>query len=158
MPTSNINAKSIFTKKRPFGVWGLTIYALIVAGMNLPGDSFHVLKGEVAMYRSDQVPNMLLWAYLNIGIIIASILTWIGWEPGRIFFLSLISIFYLEQGIGTFLWITHRDFVKAPIGSQIDAWLRFTGCILIPILYIWYFNRSSTKEFYKKVDKMATSQ
>jgi magnesium-transporting ATPase (P-type) len=156
---SNISAKNIFTQKRPLGVWVLTICALIFAGSNLLlSDSFLVLKGEVAMFRSDQVPRMLLWAYLNIGIIIASILTWAGWELGRIFFLFLTSIFYVDQGIGTFLWITHRDFGKAPMGEQIYSWLQLMGCILIPILYIWYFNRPSTKKFFRKVEKDVIDQ
>ena len=106
------------------------------------------------MFRSDQVPSMLLWAYLNIGIIIASVLTCIGWEPGRILFLFLTSVFYLNQGTGTFLWITHRDFGKAPMAAQIDSWFQFIGSILIPILYIWYFNKPSTRAFYGKVEKV----
>lgn len=154
--SNNIINKNLLSKKhRPLGVWILTLHALLFAGSNLLlSDSFLVLKGEVAMFRSDRVPRMLLWAYLNIGIIIASILTWAGWEPGRVFFLVLTATFHLDQGIGTFLWITHRDFGKAPMGNQIDSWLGFIGDILIPLLYIWYFNKISTREFYKKAGKV----
>lgn len=153
MSTDNISVKNTYTKKRPFGVWVLTIYVLILAGINLPGDSFLVLKGEVAMFRSDQVPYMLFWAYLNISIIIASILTWAGWEPGRILFLFLISVFYFMQVQGLYLRITHQYFENNPIIYQIDSWFRFIGNILIPILYIWYFNRLSTKVFYSKSEQ-----
>ncbi len=106
------------------------------------------------MFRSDSVSGMLLWAYLNIGLIIASILTWAGWELGRIFFLLLISIYYLSQGRGMFLWITHQDFGKDLIEYQVDSWIHFIGYILLPILYIWYLNKFSTREFYKKVGKV----
>ena len=142
-----------YKKRRPIGVWILTIYALLFAVFNLPGDSMLVLKGEFAMFASKQIPNMLLWAYLNISIIIASILTWIGWNPGRLLFLLLITIYFMGQGAGAYLWITHPHFGKAPIGNQIDSFVRFIESILIPILYVWYFNRFSTKMFYKKKEK-----
>jgi hypothetical protein len=145
--------------RRPFGVWILTIHALIIAlfifGIN---NSIMVLKGEVAMFASDDVPLKLLWAYLCIGIIIASFLTWIGWEPGRIFFLVLASILYLWTGKDMFSWITHPSFWKIlpweTIWDQIVPTIfQFIGCILTPILYIWYFNKSSTRAFYRKVEK-----
>ncbi len=149
-----VNNNPLSKKHRPLGVWILTIYALLFAVSNLQGDYFYVLKGEVAMFRSDSVSGMLLWAYLNIGLIIASILTWAGWELGRIFFLLLISIYYLSQGRGMFLWITHQDFGKDLIEYQVDSWIHFIGYILLPILYIWYLNKFSTREFYKKVGKV----
>jgi hypothetical protein len=157
--SSQMLAKSAISERhRPVGVWILTTYALIFAAFNLPGDSILVLKGAVAMFNSEQVPSMLLWAYLNIGIIITSILTCAGWEPGRLLFLFLITIYFGEQGVGTYSWITHPHFVKAPIGNQIDSWVRLIESILIPILYIWYFNKLSTKKFYKKQETFVESK
>ena len=86
------------------------------------------------MYSSAQVPSMLRWAYLNIGIIIASILAWAGWELGRKLFLLLISVFYLEVVIDLYLQISHQYFKKNPIEHQIDSWFHFIGYILILIL------------------------
>lgn len=148
--SSQMLAKSgIAERHRPVGVWILTTYALIFAAFNLIGDSILVLKGAVAMFNSKQVPSMLLWAYLNIGIIITSILTCTGWKPVRLLFLFLITIYFWEQGVGTFSWITHPHFVKAPIENQIDSWVRLIESILLPILYIWYFNKLSIKHFIK---------
>ena len=148
-------------KHRPLGVWILTIHALIFAlfifGVN---NSMMVLKGEVAMFASDDIPFMLLAAYLCIGIIIACFLTWIGWEPGRIFFLVLTSILYLWTGEGIFSWITSPHFWKIlpweTIWDQIVPTIfQFIGCILTPILYVWYFNKPTTRAFYMKVEKVS---
>lgn len=143
---------------RPFGVWILTIHALIVALFIFEiNSSIMVLKGEVAMFASNEVPLMLLVAYLCIGIIIVSFLAWIGWEPGRIFFLVLTSIFYLWLGIGIFSWITNPYFWKiAPweVDDRIISVFQFIGCMLSPILYIWYFNKPSTRAFYGKIEKV----
>ena len=154
--------KKLFPKKhRPLGVWILTIHASIIAliifGAN---NSILVLKGEVAMFASDDVPFMLLWAYLCIGIIIACFLTWIGWEPGRIFFLVLTSIFYLGAGENILSWITNSHFWKIlpweTIWDQIVPTIfQFIGCIMSPVLYIWYFNKPSTRAFYRKVEKVS---
>jgi hypothetical protein len=117
-----------------------------------------VLKGEVAMFASDEVPFMLLMAYLIIGIIIASFLTWIGWEPGRIFFLVLTSIFYLWIGKGIFSWIINPYFWKIlpwDIGNRIVSVFQFIGCVLTPIIYIWYFSKPTTRAFYRKVEKVS---
>ena len=150
MSNNIINNNRLSKKHRPLGVWILTIHALLFAAIILSGDSYFVLRGEVAMYSSAQVPSMLRWAYLNIGIIIASILAWAGWELGRKLFLLLMSVFYLEVVIDLYLQISHQYFKKNPIEHQIDSWFHFIGYILILILYIWYFNKFSTREFYKK--------
>jgi hypothetical protein len=155
--SDNIGNKNLLPKKhRPPGVWILTIHASIIAlfifGAN---NSIMVLKGEVAMFASDDVPFMLQWAYLCIGIIIACFLTWIGWEPGRIFFLVLTSILYLGAAENILSWITSSHSWKiAPweIGDRIVSVFQFIGCLLSPILYIWYFNKPSTRAFYRKIE------
>ena len=157
--TDNLVNKNLFSKRhRPFGIWILTIHAVIFSGFSLYfGSSGMVLRGEVAMFRSDDIPIMLLRAYLFIGIIIASILAWSGWEPGRLIFLLLISVFYLWTGMDRFSWITSPHFWKIlpwEIDDRISWVLKFIGEILILILYIWYFNKPSTRAFYKKVEKV----
>ncbi|MBX3035504.1 MAG: hypothetical protein KF758_01210 [Anaerolineales bacterium] len=156
----NIVNKNISQKiRRPFGVWILTIHAVIVAFWGfMVNNSDLVLKGEVAMFASDEVPFMLLWAYLCIGVFIASFLTWIGWEPGRISFLILTSTFYLLLGEDIFLWITNPHFWKilpweTVWDDIVPTIFLFIGCIMTPVLYIWYFNKPSTRAFYAKVKK-----
>lgn len=151
--------KNLLSKKhRPLGVWILTIHALIFAGI-FPlsgGGPIMALRGEVAMFRSDSIPFLLLLAYLSIGIIVASILAWTGWELGGLIFLLLTSIFYLREGIDIFRWIISPYFWKISpweIDDRIVSVFQFIGSILIPILYIWYFNKPSTRAFYKKVEK-----
>lgn len=156
----NIVSKNVSPeKRRPLGVWILTIQALIIAWFIFEvNNSMMVLKGEVAMFASDAVPFMLLWAYLCIGVIIASFLTWIGWEPGRIFFLAITFIFYIGIGQNIFSWIVNPYFWKIlpweTIWDEIIPTIfQFIGCILLPILYIWYFNKPSTRAFYRKIKK-----
>lgn len=154
MSDSIVNHNHPTKTHRPLGVWILTIYALLFATLIVFDDSFFVLKGEAAMYASAEVPAILRWAYLNIGIIIASIIAWAGWELGRKLFLFLISIFYWAQAGGLYLRIIHPYFGKNPMEYKINSWLHFIGYILIPMLYIWYFNQPSTREFYRETRRV----
>jgi len=145
----SINKKE---KHRPLGVWILTIFALVFGGIfPLYFEPFDLLRGYSAFYSSDDVPIVILVALLNIASMIASIFTWRGSDIGRISFLILITVLFLRDGIRVFSWGTR-------IPDDIDSWLRYIVDFGFPIFCIWYFNRPSTKEFYRRDEKKVIDQ
>jgi hypothetical protein len=131
-------------KHRPVGVWTLTIFALFFGGIfPLYFEPFDLLRGYTAAYNSDDIPTIILVAVLNIAIIMASILAWKGSDIGRVSFLLLITVYFLRDGIRIFSWGTR-------IPNDIDSWLRYITDFGFPVLCFLYFNKTSTKEFFRK--------
>lgn len=130
--------------RRPFGVWLLTIFALIFGGIfPLYLEPFDLLRGYTAFYREADIPIIIIGAILNISIIIAGIFTWRGMNFGRIAFLILIVIYFMWDGIDVFSWGTR-------VPTDIQNWFWYITDFGVPLLCIWYFNRPSTKDFFLK--------
>jgi len=139
-------------KHRPIGVWVLTIFALVFGGIfPLYFEPFDLLRGYTAFYSNDDIPIIILVAFLNIAIIIASILTWRGSDIGRISFLILITIYFLRDGKYVYLW-------GRRIPDDFENWFWYITDFGLPILCIWYFNRSSIKNFFRRVEKDVTDK
>ena len=139
-------------KRRPFGVWILTIYALLYGGVFrlISSAALDVLQGYTAFYREDQVRVFFVYAFLSISIVITSVLTWRGLEVGRKFFLVITTLFFLGDGIDEFGWGT-----QIPDWGNARMWIRYITDFMFPLLCIWYFNKPSVKEFFRKVEKDA---
>jgi hypothetical protein len=154
MSIHKIHSEGKATKHRPFGVWVLTLYALLWGVFILFFTGvWNILQGYTALYNPKEVPVYYVYAFLSISIIITSILTWGGLEVGRKAFLVVITIFFLGHLITEFGWGT-----QVPDLDDVGGWLLYITDIVLPLLCIWYFNRPSVKEFYRRVEKEAIDQ
>ena len=131
-------------KRRPFGVWALTLYALLWGVFILFFTGvWNILQGYTALYNPKEVPVYYVYAFLSISIIITSILTWGGVEVGRKAFLVVITIFFLGHLITEFGWGT-----QVPDLDDVGGWLIYITAIVFPLLCIWYFNKPSVKGIF----------
>ena len=93
MSIHKIHSEGKATKHRPFGVWVLTLYALLWGVFILFFTGvWNILQGYTALYNPKEVPVYYVYAFLSISIIITSILTWGGLEVGRIPFLVIVAL------------------------------------------------------------------
>jgi hypothetical protein len=142
MPDHQTNPICKITKRRPPGVWILTIFALIFGGIfPLYFEPFDLIRGYFAFYAYEDIPIIIVCGIVNILIILASILTWKGSRFGRISFLVLITIYFLYDGITSFSW-------GRRIPDDLENWIWYITDFGFPNLCLWYFNRVSTKEIY----------
>jgi len=146
MSINKIPSEGKTKKRRPFGVWVLTLYALLWGVFILfLTDVWNVLQGYTALYKSSEVPVYYVYAFLSISIIITSILTWGGWEVGRKAFLVVVTLFFLGDIIDNYGWGT-----LIPDSDDMGGWFLYITDIVFPLLCIWYFNKPSVKEFFRK--------
>ena len=136
------NYHDLQAPKRPFGVWLLTIYALIFAGIApLLLSIFMLISGNSA----GNTIGIFLSIALSIGIIKSTIGAWQGKEKFRKYLLILITINYVFIGLNNYLMINSG---QVPSDLQNQVWGRVIRGILYPAVYIWYFNKFTTKKFY----------
>ena len=145
----NTQTISIESEKisRPFGVWILTIYGAIFAGI-IPLIAYILvfLSGSSPVLSGLNPLYLIFSIGLNIGITIFAIQTWMGKEKARKTFIVLISLNYLLLSINNFLIILSGQADSLEI---MRLWGRVIRNLVYPALYIWYFNRSRTKEFFQ---------
>jgi hypothetical protein len=147
--TMSVNSRSTknFVKHRPLGVWILTLYTIFMNGFfPLFEDPYLLLIGDSAFINPDQAPQIIFGGIVNVFFVIVSFLAWKGMKIGRTAIWVLVTIYY--ESIAFFILLPKT--VKLPILRFASAWEQQLWFILIPVLYIWYFNKRSTKEFYKK--------
>jgi hypothetical protein len=151
MSINEIHSESKTKKRRPLGVWVLTLYALLWGIFTLfLTDVWNILQGYTALYKTSEVPVGYVYAFLSISIIITSILTWGGLEVGKKAFLVFIALFFLGDLITEFGWG-----MQLPDLDDVGGWFLYITDIMFPLLCIWYFNKPSVKEFFRKVEKDA---
>lgn len=89
------NTEAAPPKKRPLGVWVLTIFGLTLGGIfPLLFEPLDLLMGYTAFYSSKDIPIIQVIALLNIVIILTGFLTWKGSKIGQIFFLISVTVFF----------------------------------------------------------------
>ena len=146
------------TIQRPIGVWILTFYALIFAGIApLWNYIYWMASGNIPqLLGGNQTANIFLFV-LCTSIIIISVISWLGKEIARNVLLALITLYYIFIGINSFLFINSSEFIPYIMQTgnksfqfilQIKSWFPVFWGILCPAIYFWYFNRHSTKEFF----------
>jgi len=142
-------------KRRSLGVWILTIFALLYGGIYqlVSTGALNVLKGYTALYKEKEIPIYILYAFLNISIIIVSLLTWGGLEIGRKSFLVFITLNFLGDGIRNFGWGT-----QIPDSDNVRMWIWYIADFAFPLICIWYFNKPSVKEFFRRVERETIDQ
>ncbi len=151
MSINNTNAENSPTKRRPLGVWVLALFGLVFGGIfPLSFEPLDLLMGYTAFYSSKDIPIIKIVALLNVFIFLTSILTWKGSKIGQIFFLIFITIFFVWDGLVSSSWGS-----RIPRLSDVQSWLIYMVDFGYPLFCIWYFNRPSTKEFYRKSSQVA---
>lgn len=151
MSTNKIDIEDKTKKNRPLGVWIFTVYALLYGGIYslISTGAWNVLQGYTALYSKNQVPVYYVYAFLNIFIIITSLLTWGGLEVGRKSFLVVIALYFLGDIIRNYGWGT-----SIPDLDNVRMWVRYITDFALPLLCIWYFNKPSVKEFFRNSKKI----
>ena len=138
----NIAALQVAQKSRPTGVWILTIYALIFVGIApLLLSIFMLVSGNTA----GSVFSILLSLPISIGVITSAIGAWKGSEKARKSLLVLVTLHYVLVAINNYLFISSG---QVPDDEQTRLWGRVLRGFIYPAVYIWYFNKYTTKEFY----------
>ena len=145
--------------QRPLGVWILTIYALIFAGFFPLWDNYisFIVSGNIIQLLGGNWTVSVFLGVLCVSIIFVSAMTWLGKDNARELLLALITLYYVFIGINSLSFINSSGFI--PYITQIEDkffqftlqlkwWLPVLGGIIHPAIYIWYFNRHSTKAFY----------
>lgn len=127
---------------RPLGVWALTIYALIFAGIApLLLYLFLLISGNAAGLGID----ILLSLPVTVGVIVSAIGAWKGNEKARKSLLVFVTLHYALIALNNY-WLVSSG--EVPAEEQARLWGRVLRGFLYPAIYIWYFNKQTTKEFY----------
>lgn len=127
---------------RPIGVWILTIYALVFAGIApLLLSLFLLISGNAA----GNVIGILLSLPVSIGVMISAVGTWKGNEKARKSLLIFVTLHYVLVAFNNYLLMNSG---QVPDEEQTRLWGRILRGFIYPAVYLWYFNRYTTKEFY----------
>jgi hypothetical protein len=138
----NITSSQVVKKSRPTGVWILTIYALIFVGIApLLLSIFMLVTGNAA----GNVVSILLSLPISIGVISSAIGAWKGNEKARKSLLVLVTLHYVLIAVNNYFFINSGQVSE---DEQIRLWGRVLRGFLYPAIYIWFFNKYTTKEFY----------
>jgi hypothetical protein len=129
-------------KARPTGVWILTIYALIFAGIApLLVYIFLLTSGNADIVGID-----ILWSLpITLGVIASAIGAWKGSNKARKFLLFFVTLHYVLVALNNYWVVSAGDI---PIADQGRHWGRVLRGFVNPAVFIWYFNKHTTKEFY----------
>ena len=135
--------------KRPIGVWLLTVYAGLVAGV-LPLAVVIVALVTSNVFEEAGVGGLglALSTLLNLGVIVSAIGAWRGNNNFRRALLLLITAHYVLIAVNNFTFLAAG---QVPSDEQGRLWGRVLRGFLYPAIYIWYFNRSATKAFFNPV-------
>lgn len=126
-------------ERRPFGIWALTVFALVVVGI-LPIHRL-ILFLFFDPFSSLEVASVLTVAFfliVPIGVIITSVGAWSGRNWARKAMLVLITVHFALQVL---------DSVVRDAGSE-AAGRGILESLVTVAIYIWYFNRARVKRFY----------
>ncbi len=138
----NVATPQVAQKPRLTGVWILTIYALIFVGIApLLLSVYMLISGNTA----GNVFSILVSLPISIGVIASAIGAWKGIEKSRISLLVLVTLHYVFIAINNYIFISSG---QVPDDEQTRLWGRVLRGFIYPAVYIWYFNKYTTKEFY----------
>ena len=138
----NLATPQVVQKTRPTGVWILTIYAWIFVGIApLLLSVFMLISGNAA----GSVFSILLSLPISIGVIASAIGAWKGSEKARKSLLVLVTLHYVFIAINNYVFISSG---QIPDDEQTRLWGRVLRGFIYPAVYIWYFTKYTTKEFY----------
>lgn len=138
-----ITSPSLARPNRPTGVWVLSLYALIFVGL-LPAllGIYVLVSGQAAGNELD----LLLALPISLGALISAYGAWKGDNRARKSLLFFVSLHYAFIALNNFLVIQSG---QVPDDQLTTYWGRVLRVFVYPVLYIWYFTKPTTKEFYE---------
>lgn len=138
-------AEKPIRKRRPFGIWALTVFAVVIAGV-LP--ILSVISLFIVPGSTLEVASVITIAYtlaVSVVVIISSAGAWLGRNWARKLLMVFIALFFAPQVITSLIFIF---FYKDPEASSSVAQQQILQGVLTVAIYIWYFNRARIKDFY----------
>ena len=132
----------VIQKTRPTGVWILTIYAMIFAGIAPVLLSLFLLASGNA---AGNVAGILFSLPVSIGVIASAIGAWKGKDNARKSLIFLVTLYYVLLAINNFILINSG---QAPDEQLARLWGRVLRGFINPAIYIWYFTKTTTRDFY----------
>lgn len=139
---STNNPHPSVTKNRPIGVWILTVYAAIFNGL-LPLNA--IIAVVVAGTAVIPPALIILLALFYAAVIIYAYKTWQGNEKARLIFIGLILSGYLFVLINNLVKVFNG---QVPADDQSAVYGPIIRSVLYSAIFVWYFNRWETREFY----------
>lgn len=134
----------IIIRTRPLGVWILTIYALLFAGISVALGTYALLMG-IAVEMGGTLA-IIFSIVLDAIIVISAIGAWQGKETARKILLVFVTVHYVFIGINNYMLIQSG----LPLPEELEVyWGRVIRGVLYPAVYIWYFTRKTTREYYQ---------
>jgi hypothetical protein len=131
-------------ERRPLGVWLLTIFDALVAGVVPVLTAFAAMGGSFPLPGGEAMA--LLLAGLGVGVIGAAIGTWQRSNRARIVLLALITVFY-ALNIGGNAVVATADYV--PDTAQNKAWANAIRGVFWVALNYWYWLRPATRAWFR---------
>jgi hypothetical protein len=127
---------------RPLGVWVLTVYAAIFAGLApLLLETYFLATGSAGFNPYSLVFSIVV----NAAVVYLAVRTWQGNNFARKLFIIFVTINYVLVGLNNLAALN-----AGPLSpdEQMTFIARIARGVLFPAIYIWYFNRRETKKFY----------
>lgn len=140
------SAEAPIRQRRPFGIWALTVFALVIAGI-LPIYSV-ILLVFFDPGSSLEVASFLTIAFIfviSLGVVVTAVGAWLGRNSARKALLVFITLSYAPQIISSVAFVL---FYKEPKASSEAAGQQILQGLVTVAIYIWYFNRARVKRFY----------
>ena len=147
-----VSTKPVVQGKRPLGVWILTGYAILFAGLGpVIAAVMLLILGDEGQAAGLGPIDWLLPLVLGICVTVAAIGAWRGSNRARIALVVLVTVHYVLIAINNLLWLGAGS---VPDAQQVTALGRVVRGVLYPAVYIWYFRRLETKEFYESAEQV----
>jgi hypothetical protein len=89
--------------------------------------------------------SILFSLLISIGVIISAIGAWKGNEKARKSLLFFVTLHYVFVAINNYSMINSG---QVPIDEQGRAWGAVVRGFIYPAVYIWYFTKYTTKDYY----------
>ena len=131
--------------KRPIGVWILTIWILVMAGLvPLIALAFFFINGS----GFSDVYQLIFSVLVAIGVFISAISAWAGNKRAKFFLVVFSLVHYLLLAYQNGL-IAYKEIV--PTDRLALTWGRSIRSIVYSVIIIWYFYISKkTDKFYEQ--------
>ena len=134
--------------KRPLGVWILTIWDGLFAGL-LPVITVLILyfNAEVQAALGMSVLDLVLSILLGIAVVIAAIGAWLGNNAARIALVILVSVHY---GLLAFNNVNLATAGVLSGTAQVKSWGRAFRSVVWIGINVWYFLGKRPRAYYDR--------
>ncbi len=152
---TSVMEETIEKPTRPFGVWFLTIYMGLFAGLFPLGASLFLMFSPEAQAATGIIASGLIMPIiLAIVVIITAIGAWRGDNRFKFAFLIAVTIHYILMGYQNYqiAQLASSGVIDSSLAPR--AWGRaFRGVFWIPFCW-WYFTSQRASPFYESRNRM----